>query len=492
MPLLGHQKTAEQKICHYFNQHHNQACFLSGEPGVGKTYIASQFIHDYLTQRPHHRVLVVSPANVIKKWKQVLTEYNPQASIHRLTKKQPQVIDGINLISNHDLTITDNIDNRNFNLLVYDEIHEIQAGRANYEHLSHLVTNHSYCPDILGLTGTIFNQDTSKLFELFKLTNPQACQDWRKFNESNMNNIVKFINRFWQYVSVTINLANVNADLHKTEIEQKIMPIKLIPLTDEERAFYEFTSIRNRSLSNQGDKIASDLIDFPRNDQFITKRRTKTKTNSLDSAFTVLQEMHISMPDCDHIDKIPREEKYVSAISLSQINLTNTQKFNRVQAILKDNPHQTVLILLNGNQNLQRLAKAIQPATQRNVKVLNQHTAPTKRAQAINDYLNQCDSNIMIANANTIKTGIDLNSVNIIIWYQLLNNLSDILQTQRRAHRLSSEQESKVYYLAYQGTKQEKLISQLSQSNTRNASAYGKRSTDALSQLQGIMFKNFQ
>lgn len=65
------------------------------------------------------------------------------------------------------------------------------------------------------------------------------------------------------------------------------------------------------------------------------------------------------------------------------------------------------------------------------------------------------------------------------------------MQTQRRAHRLNSTKDSQVYYLAYQNTYQENLINHLSQSNTRNVAAYGTRSQDALSQLQGILFKQF-
>ena len=491
MPLLGQQNTAKEHMLKYFREHHNTAHYLSGEPGVGKTYITSAFIHDYLQIHPLHKILVISPTNVIQKWINVLKEYNPETNILRLNKKHQDPTAGINIISNRDLTITDYINNQNFGLVIYDEVHEVQAGRASFEHLQHILPEKGYRPNFIGLTGTIFNQDISNLNELFHLTNPHeitlaTCQGL-------YSDIAKFTNRFWQYVSTTINLGNVNADLSKIEIEQKIMPIKLIPLTKEEAIFYQFTTARNKALSKQGEKIASDLIDFPANDQFITKHvyRTKPTDEFAGDAFTnTLNRFNQNFPYSP--DRITRKEDYISAVSLKEMKLTNTQKFNRVKKILNDNPHETALVLLNGSQNLKRLAKALAPASNRQIKVLSPNTKPTKRAQVINEYLNTKDDNILIANANNIKTGIDLNSVNIIIWYQLLPNLSDILQTQRRAHRLNSTQESKVYYLAYQGTEQEKLINQLSTSNTRNASAYGRRSTDALSQLQGILFKKFQ
>lgn len=496
MPLLGHQQETEQEILNYFQENHNTSYYLSGEPGVGKTYITSKFIADYLQQRPNHKILIISPANVIKKWINVLSEYNPSEKANRINRKHQEATTNINIVSNRDLSIIDYMDNRIFSLIVYDEIHEVKAGRASYEHLKTLLQKNNYQPNLLGLTGTIFNQDLNSLNELFRLTNEKQYYEYQKSAYFDRRNIAIFINRFWQYVSTTINLANVNADLEKVEIEQKIMPIKLIPLTTEEKLFYDFTKARCQQLSKSGDKLASDLIDFPNTTQFITKHTFKTTINDYrelraNADNKMLLDFNNAFPD-NNQEKITRKEQYVSAVSLKELNLTNTQKFNRVKKILTDNPHQTVLVLLNGNDNLKRLAKALIPASDRQIEILKPNTKPTMRAKTINDYLNQKDDNILIANANSIKTGIDLNSVNIIIWYQLLPNLSDILQTQRRAHRLNSDSESKVYYLAYKNTSQEYLINELSQSNTKNASAYGRRSTDALSQLQGIMFDKFQ
>lgn len=189
---------------------------------------------------------------------------------------------------------------------------------------------------------------------------------------------------------------------------------------------------------------------------------------------------------------ISRQESYVSALSLSEIKLTNSQKFNQLKQIIKDNDQQTILILLNGDQNLIRLAKAVKQATNRSVKTMNKNIKPNNRADFINDWLSADNQNILIANANHIKTGIDLNSVSVIVWYQLLPELADILQTQRRARRLSSKHDSKVHYLAYQDTYQENLIKELSKSNTNNAATYNWRSEDALSQLQGILFADFK
>lgn len=515
MPLLGQQQLIEDQIIDYFDQHHNTSLWLSGEPGVGKTYITSAYIENYLLNHPHHHVLVISPSTMTKKWQKVLSEYNPERLIQELKfkKNELETIEepivpkaDITILNNHHLTWLDQLNPDYFQLIVYDEFHEAQPGRKAFEHLESFFKRTAYRPNLLALTGTVFNLDPAKLIELIAFTNPVELTKYSRSLRSYESNFAlnRFINRLWQYISVTINLDNVEAQLSKQDVTQTIMPINLIPLSKEEQAFYEFVNARLNSIKAGKKQLASDLLDFPQDDQFINKYSNRRKTfadidtadiGTFDASLEDYNLAEVSNLYAGTKRRVPRKfhrkKEYIAALTLNKIEITNTQKYQALQKILQNNPDQTVLILLNSSKHLTRLQKAVKTMTDRNVETLNPHSQPTKRAQIINDYLNQKSDNIMIANANSIKTGIDLNSVNIIVWYQLLPNLSDILQTQRRAHRLNSQEDSKVYYLAYKDTAEEKLIKNLSESNTRNAAAYSARSTDALSQLQGILFKEF-
>lgn len=511
MPLLGNQVQAKAEIIQALTENQDNSYWLAGEPGVGKTYITSSVCHDWLENHPNHHILIISPSNVIKKWHHVLKEYNPDVQIVKLTAKNINEHPAdISILSNHNLKLLEKLDNHNFQFVAYDEFHEVQPGHRNFDRIAKFLNRdnenynnaRNYHPALLAITGTVFNQEYKKLLELIKMTNPSIYD--RNDNGHQLHNIFKlniFINQIWQYIATTINLKNVNTSLHKVEISQDIMPINLISLTNEEKAFYNFVQSRYAQINNSQTDYAADLLDFPSDDQFLTKhtRRVSKKPN----VYEISQPKNtdymlanicniLKTTGSNQYDHMPRKNNYIAALTLNKITLTNTHKFNQLKQIIKTNPDQSILVLLNSNSHLKRLEKAINQMTIRQTAILNPRTSPTQRANVINNFLNTGNDRIMIANANTIKTGIDLNSVNIIVWYQLLNNLSDILQTQRRAQRLNSHDNSKVYYLAYKDTTQEDLIEQLSKSNTNNAGAYGARSTDALSQLKGILFDQFQ
>lgn len=506
MPLLGNQIQAKHDILNAFANNADNSYYLAGEPGVGKTYITSSTCHDWLENHPKHHILIISPSNVMQKWHKVLKEYNPDTKIVKISQGHVPIEPGdINILSNHNLSLLDEMDNQQYQFVAYDEFHEVQPDRTNFERISRFLNRDqfdinnpaNYHPNLLAITGTVFSQEYRKLLRLIEMTNPTTYYNHPLGNSFKLN---EFINRVWQYISTTINLDNVKANLSRVEIKQDIMPIRLINLTAEEKAFYEFVQVRMRQIKPSQSGLGSDLLDFPSTDQFISKHTHRVAKKSLYSIWNPTYEDYLlntvnelqNNTQSQKYDRMPRKKEYIAALTLNKITLTNTHKFSQLKQIIDANQNQSILVLLNSSKHLSRLETAINEITDRQTAILNPHTKPTKRAQTINDFLNSDDDNIMLANANNIKTGIDLNSVNVIVWYQLLDNLSDILQTQRRAQRLNSQQNSKVYYLAYKDTEQEELIKQLSESNTNNASAYGSRSTDALSQLQGILFKDFR
>lgn len=500
MPLYPAQAKANTQINHWFENHPNQCHWLCGEMGSGKTYVASSVTHEFLQKHPQKTVVIVSPAGVTKKWQQVLREYNPNTEVKQLSKKDHELTT-INIISQRQNYLLDELDKRKIGLLVYDEIHEVVYGKANFEHLEDFLIRPvrkdsyndviKYQPNILALTGTFYNQNIETLAHLLKLLNPEVF-NYQSYNEisNNLRKINSFTMRYLQYISTTINLHELQKK--QTELQQQIMPIKLIPLSKEEHLFYQLLKARYSQFKTpqKSAQIVSDYIDFPNKISTIKKSRRKIEEDSqifynlqLSNAIRTLDDDGFSKS----VPEINRQIKYESPITLNEMSIEKSHKFQRLTKILKENSHETILVLLNGKQHLTQLRASL-ISTNRPVAALRKENNANKYEQQINNFLTDHDNGIFIADANQIKTGIDLNTVNIIVWYQLLPNLGDILQTQRRAQRLNSTRESQVYYLAYQETDQEQLMNDLSASTSNNAATYAARNTDALAQLKGVLF----
>jgi hypothetical protein len=93
---------------------------------------------------------------------------------------------------------------------------------------------------------------------------------------------------------------------------------------------------------------------------------------------------------------------------------------------------------------------------------------------------------ICVVDPSKVTTGVDLYAEQCV-WYQLLPNVADVIQAQRRIRRLSSTTNSVVTYLLYENTYQEELANQLSNVSKFNAATYGVKQTDPLAQLTGFL-----
>ena len=67
-----------------------------------------------------------------------------------------------------------------------------------------------------------------------------------------------------------------------------------------------------------------------------------------------------------------------------------------------------------------------------------------------------------------------------------------MLQAQRRVYRLNSTRKSRVYYLIYEDTQQERTAKNLSNAAKNNAAVHGAREEDNLAKLTGILLKGIK
>lgn len=500
----------------HISQHH---LWLSGEMGVGKTYIASGFGQKINAKR----VLIVSPDTVTTKWQKVYQSFNPNIKIHIYQSVKDKKIDMItepqiiivkhkdlfkffksqydilhhmknyietDFLNDHRDRIKDffnqytrcpddlsqnnfirkKLPKLNFDLIIFDEIHTVKPTTQEYAALAYLCNNES-CP-ILCLTGTMFNQNHEYLETMLWDINRKVMEsvDYGRFFsiQNYINNPAWFYTNILKYISVQISLANVD-NLHKQDdITQEIMPLHGINLSNEQQAWIQITKAQLNSLNRNDkyqNKIITTYLDFPSQDQ------------------PVIQQTFSAKNELSHYKKLkPRmiQKKFVS-MQLTPTKLKDTPKFKQLQGILKKYPNKTLVFVEDKN--------LIKPLVNNlpNAKSLPNGLKKNKYSEYINQALND-GTDIFIVTAKQISVGVDIDTADQIIWYQVPTDIATIIQAQRRIYRLTSTKSSRIFYLFYKDTNQEDIIQEVSKSAVHNAASYNVRQNDNLAKISKILF----
>lgn len=485
-------------------QHH---LYISGEMGVGKTYMASAVV----AQLKPKRVLIVCPSSMPKKWQSVYEDFtgikpiifkairSPKAkskeaelSKTAILKEKAVIVNSRDLylfvkkIYQEDQYFVDHMnkiahavrhDDYNFNLavdltqyfdfIICDEIHTYKPTMQTFRALAYLCQTN---PKLLGLTGTLFKQNIHELHTLLALTNPEFNN--LEYSDDNLRDPAWFYPNIWRYISVPISLHDVEIQQAKSEedIKQDIMPLKGLTLSDEQRAWYDLATLNLKRLGiadKRRDQVTTSYLDLPQVSQPIVRRSSQDNINL----------------NANHSVTTHVRNKYATAMTLKPIRLDKTPKFKQLTSILKENPTNTIIFVQDttlGRILVNYLDKAF---------VIPNNLNKAEVAEYVNSRLDN-DYDVAIATVKQISTGIDLNSAHQIIWYQVPSDVTTILQAQRRVLRLNSTEDSKVWFLYYKDTAQEQTIIDASNSATNNAAAYNVRAKDNLAKVTGILFGN--
>lgn len=499
------------KIPHHISDHH---LWISGEMGVGKTYIASALAREINAQR----VLIVSPETVTEKWEKVFQEFNPKTDSHiyqprkdaktllnqtnltivshknlfkfvvqqhRLLNNQPQEYfderlkdhnrSHYNDFQHYHINDNEAIDNvfqmMNYDLIIIDEIHTVRPTIQEYAALDYLFQSLT-CP-MLALTGTIFNQNLKNLNQLLYDFNPSLMNNFQGIYDAHycLQKPASFYQQIWRYCAVQISLNNVE-DLHRQDdIKQEIMPLNGIDLSLEQQAWIELVkaNVTDRSDTYKN-RIICRYLDRPTADQPAITSHHAYNNNPI-------------------LLNLPKEgksfKKAFVSMQLTPTKLEDTPKFKQVQTILQKYPDKT-LIFVEDRKLIKELASLLP-----NAAYLPNNLKKTKYSQYINDALND-GTDIFIVTTNQISVGVDIDTANQIIWYQVPSDVAQIIQAQRRIYRLTSTKSSRIFYLFYKETHQEEIIKEVSQSAVHNAATYNVRQNDKLAQLTKILFPNLK
>lgn len=543
MPLYPkQQEVADNLFKAYQNPNHisQGRLYVSGEMGVGKTYIASALIAKL---QPKH-TLIMAPNTVLPKWQKVLKEYTDLHS--KIITKQSSFNDMPDIVlcsyKNYKLLInysknsqdtkialkefqrhitnaqarddylmlnklTDNKESTSlwstldaklqtslmtkmpyFDFVVADEVHLLKPSTQAFATIIGLLINQK--TKFLGLTGTIFNQNIRNLYQLLFLTNPLLMNQFQAINGQTSETYTLdryrihsyhplnyFINAIWQYIAAQISLVDISkTSTEEFDLKQAIMPLKGLTLTHEQKLWQAIATDNMKSLY-----VKQKQIDKIINNYFDLPSNkqpviTMTRKNECNPYIANYTERS---------NEAAAKHKVFCGMYLKPIALNKTAKFKQCQAILKEYPQKTIIFVQDKN--------LVEPLSNnlKNSSYVPNKIAVSKRADYINNLLETHQS--VVITSNTLATGVDLNKAQNVIWYQVPANVSQILQAQRRVLRLSDHiKESKVWYLYYSDTSQEDTIMEVANSAINNSATYNERRTDNLANMSHILFGDFE
>lgn len=528
------------------NIYRDSKIYVSGETGVGKTYIGSAIANDELTNQ-HRPVLIVTPSTVVLKWKRVLTETNSDLKEQITCITRPKEFTSFNkkiTIISADLlnrwlkqyrhTLI-NMADQSLPFLIFDEIHKIQ--KSQFEAFAHLIamqTAEHRMPMLL-LSGTIFNRSWHDLGQLLALTHPHLI--------AHALNIYEISPSLLAMTQRTVNKVNHPSDEGYQNLDD-VLPAtisvndfdfypwpdkKKAALNDSQRAVKKLmaaavsrmASSQIYSLSNFISRIwqyisvgigLDDVQELSSNVDEIKQEVMPIKAiplSKLERAYLAMtrqfyrgtnkntREMFIMnyldqparsnlLKPKQHgrVDWFSDQQMYYVNFRLKPITIQQTAKFHRLQAIIQQAPKKRFLIYAHDSQVIDILCQEL------NAFTLTNDVDSTEYADYINQQFEQ-GRNIAVIDPRKISEGIDI-SADYLIWYQLIDNYNQMLQAQRRVYRLSSTRKSRVYYLIYEDTQQEATAKNLSNAAKNNAAVHGAREEDNLAKLTGILLKGIK
>lgn len=520
--------------------------YVSGETGVGKTYIGSAIANDELTNQ-HRPVLIVTPSTVVLKWKRVLTETNSDLKEQIACITRPKEFVSFNkkiTIISADLlnrwlkqyrhTLI-SMSDQSLPFLIFDEIHKIQ--KSQFEAFAHLIamqTAEHRMPMLL-LSGTIFNRSWHDLGQLLALTHPHLIAhalniydispSLLAMTQRTMNKVNHPSDEGYQNLDdvlpVTISVNDFDfypwQSQKKSELNDSQRAVKkLMAAAVSKMASSQIYSLSNfisriwqyisvgiglddvQELSSNVDEIKQEVMPIKAiplskleraylamTRQFYRGTNKNTREMFIMNYLDQPARSNLLKPkQHGRVDWFSDQQMYYVNFRLKPITIQQTAKFHRLQAIIQQAPKKRFLIYAHDSQVIDILCQEL------NAFTLTNDVDSTKYADYINQQFEQ-GHNIAVIDPRKISEGIDI-SADYLIWYQLIDNYNQMLQAQRRVYRLSSTRKSRVYYLIYEDTQQEATAKNLSNAAKNNAAVHGAREEDNLAKLTGILLKGIK
>lgn len=354
-----------------------------------------------------------------------------------------------------------------FEFFIADEIHELKGETGQGEAFARIATHAKHT---IGLTGTILNGYASSLYLILYRLFPRLMKEDLELNFKKGQSA--FIEEFGGFKIEYSN--NIEEEGMKNGVlikrsgnkivnksEHPVINPKIIRILLKHMLFLRLDEM-NVALPNYVEEVITVPLDKEVEEpysSYMRKLRDEIISNKNTRLLGTLCSHGLSIPDNPskavfYHNNDGLKNFYFPPVSSDFINNKDKKLASLIQEEYAQNRKVLVYVTFVDGM-LERLKRVVditlkEKGLNLDVKCLSSSVEVSKRQKWIKD--NPCD--VLIVNAELVKTGLDLLEYPTIIFYQTGFITSTLEQASRRSWRLGQKNECRVFFLVYQNTAQ--------------------------------------
>ena len=368
-----------------------------------------------------------------------------------------------------------------FDYGIFDELQNYK-GQTDQGHAFHLLTKS--CKYTLNMTGTLMNGMVNSMYYLLYRLYPEAMikEGFRYEDEVEFNRLY----------GVYSNTSTTNAANRRTSTKTKLLPgISSLVFTKFLMNNTVFVSLEDMAegLPNYTEipySVAMDARTSSSYQSFETYFNNMLRGGNRNQNFKYTRQICknlLTYPDAPFDAEEIYDDQNVLLYAPQSPDEFITNKDLALMEIIKPkiDAGEKVLVYYNdvGVTCLGKHLTNFINSHGYNAAELKSSVKAEKREAYINDQVSK-GLNVLICNPALVETGLNLLDFTTIVFYQLGYNLNTMRQASRRSWRLSQKKDITVYFLYYQNTVQEGVLSLMATKLHAAQSMEGKFSEEGL------------
>ena len=373
---------------------------LADAMGLGKTIIALAFVNI-----GRGKTLVVSPANVIWKWKAEVGKWTDMSGEVIVTSKEPLPTADVHICS-YDIMKrrADELAKIPYDTVIFDECHSIKSYKAQRTKAANSIIG-SGIPHAMYLSGTPFLNRPDELFTVLNMLDPLSFPTFTKFAK-------RYLGAFWDDYDKQWYFPNTLTNME--ELRERLKTV-MIRRTKQE------------VLPELPDKVRTIVpVDIPMAEYNAVRKELRGKVNRANALVMMTA-----------LRQVVGREKVKPAVSL-------------VEDLLQDD--EQVVIFVHHKEVAGAMRSAL---SEYKVGMIVGDTSPKVRQRVVDEFLNK-DLDIVIISVAGAE-GIDLYSASNIVFVEREWVPAKEEQAEDRLHRIGQKNSVTCYYIAARNTIDERL-----------------------------------
>ena len=356
------QKHQEDFVVSFLNDH-LQGCLLFHSVGSGKTLTAVIFSHYYLTLKPDHNVVIISPPSLLFNFVEALKQYGLDIKDNRYKFETYE-----KFCRNPNKYVNEKT------LLIIDEAHNFRAFITDTRNKNGKIITEAceQCDKVLAMTGTPF---VNKPYDIENIMAMISKRGNTQLLETEFNELIERPNMLHDYFDYRISYFNI-MDTDSKKFFPNVDTL-YVPITMDDEKYIKLARKVIKGRASTGDI----LDDYMYKDNIIKLLQTKKRNEETD--------------ELEDVDKNEAELRsfYGSARQLS--NFIAKKKFEYILQKIQDNPNFKTIIYSVFMANCLILLKRI--LAQNNIKYVDiDGTVDTRKRQTNLNQYNEAESGVNV------------------------------------------------------------------------------------------------